>query len=150
MINRAIVPALAVIQHLQLRLSAASDNKGIQFKINAQPNWKGTIGLRCNHVFCESIPAYIKGLIHELSVHRAFPLLEHVSISKAFDTDPTTSRKRPIPWKRTLFITLHPGRELYEKLSQELSSSIENYMELEHIIGALDALREEDSDDDAP
>ena len=148
MINRAIVPALAVIQHLQLRLDAASDNKGIQFKINAQPNWKGTIGLRCNHVFCESIPEYIKGLIYELSVHQAFPLLEHVSISKAFDTDPTTSRKRPIPWKRTLFITLRPGRELYEKLSQELSSSVENYMSLEHIIKALEVLKEEESDVD--
>lgn len=149
MIIRAIVPALAVIQHLQSRLNAASDNKGIQFKINAQPNWKGTIGLRCNHVFCESIPAYIKSLIDELSVQQAFPLLEHVSISKAFDTDPTTSRKRPIPWKRTLFITLRPGKELYDKLCEELPDTVEKYTELGHFIEALEALKEEDSDDDA-
>ncbi len=139
--NRAVIPMLDIITRLKTNLDAASDNMGIQFKINAQPNWKGTIGLRCNHVFFESVTAYLGHVCRELALHQAFPLLEHISISKAFATDPTTNRKRSTPWKRTLFITLRPGKELYALLEEKLPTSIDNYMKLEPLLAFLEELK---------
>ena len=141
LLNNAVIPMWALVLTLSQRLKNADDNLGAQFKINTQPKWKGTIGIRCNHVFLESVASYVDQAVKDLALRQAFPLLEHISISKAFATDPTTTRKRSVPWKRTLFITLRPGRELYALLVEKLPSAQENYRELDTLITVLEELK---------
>jgi len=142
MIQRTVESMIAVVGRLKASLDGANDNKGAQYKINIQPKWKGTVGLRCNHIFFESVTHYIDQVGSELAAQQAFPLLEHVSISKAFDTDPMTSRKRSVPWKRTIFVTLRPGKDLYAQLAEALPDAVENYMPLDTLLKYLGGLNE--------
>ena len=130
-----------VVIRLENKLNVSSDNRGIQFKVNTHANWKGTIGLRCNFVYLEAIPGYIHQLVATLAIHQALPLLEYISVSKAHGTDPTTTRKRSIPWQKTLFVTLRPPRVLYDPLRSMLPDAVENYMELDTLVTALQELR---------
>jgi hypothetical protein len=132
---------IAVVGRLKASLDGATDNKGVQYKINIQPKWKGTIGLRCNHIFFESVTHYIDQVGEELAAQQAFPLLEHISVSKAFDTDPMTNRKRSVPWKRTIFVTLRPGKEFYDLMAKSLPSAVENYMPLDTLLEYLGGLK---------
>ncbi len=132
----------AVILRLENKLIASTDNKGMQYKINNRTNWECTIGLRCNHVFIESVAGYVACVNTELSLHQILPILEYVSISKAYDTDPTTLRKRLVPWKRTMFITFRPPREVFDKLKLKLPHAVENYMVLDTLINAFRELQE--------
>lgn len=133
-ITRAL---LEVILKLENKLQVSSDNKGVQFKVNTQANWNRTIGLRCNYVYLESVSGYVDTIVTTLARHQTLPLLEYISIARAHETHPTTSRKRSVPWQKTMFITFRPPRHLFEKLLQALPEAVENYMELETLIGAL-------------
>ena len=139
--TQAAQPLRSVIKKLEDRLGASDDNLGMQFKINTQPNWKGTIGLRCNHVFCESVPGYIDIVIRDLALLQVFPLLEHISVSRAFNVDPLTHRKRSVPWKRTLFITLRPGKELFSYLQDKLFEEEEKYLPIPILLGILENVK---------
>ncbi len=138
---REITKALLdTILRLENKLTISSDNHGAQYKVNTHLNWKGTIGLRCNFVYLESISGYIAEIVTSLAQHQTLPLLEYISIARAHETDPTTSRKRSVPWQRTMFITFRPPKDVFEKLRVTLSDSIENYMELDTLIAALRGL----------
>jgi hypothetical protein len=141
MANRAAKTILHVLVKFKEGLDAASDNKGIQFKINSDDRWKAnTIGLRCNHVFLESTPAYIERMIKELANQQAFPLLDHISISTAYTVDSLTTRKRHVPWKKNIFITLRPHLEVYEHVMEKLPGAVNHYTDLPRLFEALEEL----------
>ena len=141
MVKRTAETMLAVISRLRSSLESAKDNKGVQYKINTQAGWKGTVGLRCNHVFFESITHYIAQVSEELEHHQAFPLLEHVSVNHTYHIDPTTNKKRSVPWKRTIYVTFRPGRELHATLMESLPDAVDNYLPLNSLLDALGELK---------
>lgn len=131
---------LDTILRFENKLTVSSDNRGVQFKINTHSNWKGTVGLRCNYVYLESISGYVSEIVTALAQHQTLPLLEYISIARAHAVDPETSVKRSVPWQKTMFITFRPPKDVFEKLRVTLSDSIENYMELDTLITALRGL----------
>ena len=131
---------LDTILRLENKLTVSSDNHGVQFKVNTEANWKGTIGLRCNYVYLESISGYISEIVTSLAQHQTLPLLEYISIARAHETDPTTNRKRSVPWQKTMFVTFRPPKDTFEKLRITLADSIETYAELDTLIAALRGL----------
>ena len=126
------------IVRLETKLKVSSDNKGAQFKINTHANWNYTIGLRCNHVYLEAVAGYIQEVVTSLATHQTLPLLEYISVARAHQIDPTTARKRSVPWQKTLFITFRPPRPTFEHLRKTLPAAVENYMELEALLAALE------------
>jgi hypothetical protein len=134
---------LDVIVHLKNKLELSGDNRGAQYKVNTHSNWNRTIGLRCNFVYIGAVSGYIKDIIDLLARHQTLPLLEYISIARAHETDPTTSRKRSVPWQKTLFITFRPPRYTFEKLLEMLPAAVENYMELDTLVEALQELTDD-------
>jgi hypothetical protein len=67
--------------------------------------------------------------------------MEYLSVSRTYHVDPLTHKKRSIPWKRTLFITLRPGKELWEAIKKAIPNAIDTYMFLPPLIKYLEELQ---------
>lgn len=117
-----------------------ADNKGLQYKINTSTSRDGTIALRGNHVLLSSVPKYISTIVGDLEITDTLPLLELISVNKAYQTDATTQRKKSIPHKRTIFVTLRPPRDIYDELLKQLPDAAENYMEIPKLLNVLSQL----------
>jgi len=134
---------LDVIVHLKNKLNVSSDNRGAQYKVNVHANWNRTIGIRCNFVYIGAVANYISDVVDNLAKHQTLPLLEYISIARAHETDPTTSRKRSVPYQKTLFITFRPPRDTFAQLLEKLPAAVENYMELDTLVEALQELTDD-------
>jgi len=140
-IQKIIQSLRATIVRVTTSMAGRDDNKGTQFKINAGASRKGTIALRCNHVHLESVSSYMDDVVRQLTVQDTLPLLELISINKAYEMDVATQRKREIPSKRTIFITFRPPQSVYNKLLELLPNSKENYMRTTELLDVLENLK---------
>ena len=135
-----------IVIRIKNQLNTAADNLGIQYKINTRIKWDNTVGLRCNHTDVESLPKLIRCVTTAMTLNQTLPLLEYISISRAYGTDTTTQRKHCKPWRRNVFITFRPPKPLFAELKIRLPYAIENYMELDTLLDALQAIHKESMD----
>lgn len=121
--------------------SGGDDNKGVQFKVNTNEKWAGTIGLRCNHIHTTALPRYLGTVVHGLVAAQRIGLWEHTSIARCFEIMRESGRKVHQPQKRNMYFTFRPSDELYQRLRRVWSD--DRFVPIKLLLGKLKEWQEE-------
>ena len=97
------------------------DNRGVDFKVNTDERWVGTLGIRCNHVRAVSIPRYMGTLIHGLIGAQRIAWWQRSTVAPCYAHQRTGGQKFPQPDKKTVYFTLQLSDELYQRLRRNWS-----------------------------
>lgn len=124
--RRILMKTLCV---LLLKISKASTDCGdrLQYRINADAKWGATVGLWLSHIEFQSLSRYVGLVTDTLTLHQNSKLLEHISITRCFNVDKHTGRKRPVTRWKNIYITLRPATADYLRIKDALPRAVNTY-----------------------
>lgn len=129
-----------IITQLVNQMRDGGDNKGIQYRINADAKWGATVGLKLNHVELTSVPRYLGLVINKCAANQCMRLVERISISNCFIAHPTTGRKQRSVKLRTVYLVLEPKAVDFLHIKDQLPQGIGSYRPVSELLCILKEL----------
>ena len=124
--SNAIDALIALVSNLNKQLSKGKRGKGLQFKLNTEnnnPDWAGTISLRCNRVVNSEVHEVIGDIFQAAEGDGA--IIDRIGINKSVQFDKETSERKVLDGSRTVYITLRPQQSVFEVIVDGLGAQPE-------------------------
>ena len=123
MTSVAIDALIGLVTNLNKRLAKGKRGKGLQFKLNTKddnPDWAGTISLRCNRVGNENVSEVIGDIFQATNGDAS--IIDRIGINKSVAYDKETSERKVLDTTRTVYLTLRPAKDVFEVIVEGLGA----------------------------
>jgi len=126
MTNPGIDALIGLMSNLNKQLSKGRRGRGLQFKLNTpddNPDWAGTISLRCNRVNNDKVSEVIDDIFR--ATKGDGEIIDRIGINKSVMYDKETSERKILHDSRTVYLTLRPQKDVFDVIMEGLGAQPE-------------------------